>query len=186
MAFRIGRILSATPYSHRYVGRNRTAFSDWSAWAYVQHLHLLYYHVYDADMSEPSPATYRPWFSEYFSLFRRGDITQWLDARRLAPLILSGLELAATRRLDVHNGEAQYTRAWEPSAKTCWELIHKYPMLHKWMIGSNWKESCKVHQGHSCYALLEWSDEKLQSCWGVDLPERRQLIADNTAPLVQF
>ena len=152
----------------------------------MQHLHLLYYHVYDEDMSEPSPATYRPWFSEYFGLFRRGDIKQWLDARRLAQLIWRGLDLANTRKLAVHNGEPEHTRGWETSAKTCWQLIHKYPVLHKQMISSHSTDACKVHQGHSCYALLEWSDEKLQSCWGVDLPERRQLIADNTAPLVQF
>ena len=46
-------------------------FSDWSTWSYVQHLHVLYYDVFDEDMSRPS-GEYQPWFSRFFGLQRNG------------------------------------------------------------------------------------------------------------------
>ena len=78
-----------------------------------------------------------------------------------------------------------HSRFWERSAKTCWELMSKHRTLHKEMSSSK----CEVHAGHSCYALLEWSDQKLKACWGdhgMSDEERRTLIADDAAPLVHF
>ena len=94
----------------KYIGRNRTAFSDWSSWSYMQHLHLLYYDIFDDDMTSASPAEYQPWFADFHGRITSGDIKTWLDPQRLAALVARGIELADTRELAVHNGEPEHSR----------------------------------------------------------------------------
>ena len=110
------------------------------------------------------------------------DIKQWLNPQRLAVLISRGIELAHTRVLTVHNGEPEQAQSWAPSVQRCWALMDRYPALHTHMISSQ----CNLHPGHSCNDLLEWSDEKIQKCWGLDIPERRQLPEADAAPFVRF